>query len=117
METLVNEQCVACRADSPRVTVDEINALKPQIPGWQIVEQDGMHQLHRTFHLPDFKQALALTDKVGALAEAQGHHPAIVTEWGKVKVMWWTHSIKGLHRNDFVMAARTGEIAAELGAT
>ena len=71
------------------------------------MEQDGIKRLERVFKFPDFAQALAFTDKVGELAEAEGHHPAILTEWGKVTVTWWTHKVKGLHRNDFIMAAKT----------
>ena len=62
------------------------------------------------FTFGSFAEALAFTDAVGALAEAEGHHPAILTEWGRVTVTWWTHAIKGLHRNDFIMAARTDEL-------
>ena len=108
---LVAERCVACRRDAPRVTPEEIAALKPQIPDWELVERDGIPRLERTFRFPDFAQALAFTVRVGELAEAEGHHPALLTEWGKVTVTWWTHKIRGLHRNDFVMAAKTDAVA------
>ena len=111
MAELNQQECVACRRDAPRVTDDEIAALKPQIPDWRIEEQDGIPRLVRTFSFPDFKGALAFTQKVGRLAEEQGHHPALLTEWGKVAVSWWTHKIKGLHRNDFIMAAKTDALA------
>jgi 4a-hydroxytetrahydrobiopterin dehydratase len=106
-------QCVACRADSPKVTEDEVAELKPQIPDWQLIERDGIPRLERVFKLHNFAEALAFTNRVGALAEEQGHHPALLTEWGKVTVTWWTHKIKGLHRNDFIMAAKTDEIHRE----
>ena len=80
------------------------------VPQWKVVERDGIPHLERVFKLKNFVQALAFTNKVGAIAEEQGHHPLIVTEWGKVTVQWWTHVIRGLHRNDFIMAAKTDEI-------
>lgn len=110
MAQLTEMKCVACRKGAPTVTDAEIAELKPQIPDWQIVEREGMKRLERVFPFKNFAQALAFTDKVGALAEEEGHHPAILTEWGKVTVTWWTHKIKGLHRNDFIMAAKTDQI-------
>ncbi len=89
------------------MTAAEEAELRPQIPDWERREVDGVPRLERTFRFPDFAAALAFTDRVGALAEEQGHHPALLTEWGRVTVSWWTHKIGGLHRNDFVMAART----------
>jgi 4a-hydroxytetrahydrobiopterin dehydratase len=86
-------------------------ALRPQIPDWQVVERDGIPRLERVFKFPNFAAALAFTDRVGALAEAEGHHPALLTEWGRVTVTWWTHKIGGLHRNDFIMAAKTDRLA------
>ena len=107
MEALEQMKCVACRGGEPTVTDEEIAELLPQVPEWRIVERDGIKRLERVFRFRDFAQALAFTNKVGELAEAEGHHPAILTEWGKVTVTWWTHKIKGLHRNDFIMAAKT----------
>jgi 4a-hydroxytetrahydrobiopterin dehydratase len=113
MTNLRQERCVACRRDSPRVTNEEIAELKPQIPEWSLVERDGIPRLERTYRFNDFVQALDFTNKVGALAEEEGHHPMLVTEYGRVGVSWWTHKIKGLHRNDFIMAAKTDQIAAQ----
>jgi 4a-hydroxytetrahydrobiopterin dehydratase len=107
METLTDLTCEACRADAPRLTEAEIRELKPQIPEWHIVEVEGVPRLERLFAFRNFAQALAFTNSVGALAEAEDHHPAILTEWGTVTVSWWTHKIGGLHRNDFIMAAKT----------
>ena len=107
MPELTAEKCTACRADAPRVTDAETAQLKPKIPDWQITEENGIPRLERVFKFPDFAQALAFTNRVGALAEAEGHHPALLTEWGRVTVAWWTHKIRGLHRNDFIMAAKT----------
>jgi 4a-hydroxytetrahydrobiopterin dehydratase len=102
--------CVACRRDAPTVTDAEIEELLPQIPAWELVELDGVKRLRRVFTFADFAQALAFTNRVGAIAEQQGHHPALLTEWGRTTVTWWTHKIRGLHRNDFVMAAKTDEL-------
>jgi 4a-hydroxytetrahydrobiopterin dehydratase len=107
---LVGERCVACRRDAPKVTSEEIAELKPLIPDWRIVEIDGVSRLTRTLKFPDFAGALAFTNKVGALAEAADHHPEICTSWGQVTVTWWTHKIRGLHRNDFIIAAKTDRL-------
>jgi 4a-hydroxytetrahydrobiopterin dehydratase len=107
MSALVNERCEACRPDSPAVSEAEREVLRREVPDWQVVQREGIWRLERTFRFPDFASALAFTDQVGALAESEGHHPAILTEWGRVTVTWWTHAIRGLHRNDFIMAAKT----------
>jgi 4a-hydroxytetrahydrobiopterin dehydratase len=111
-ETLAEMKCVACRRDAPTVTEAEIAELHPQIPDWSIEEVDGVKRLQRVFRFDDFAQALEFTRKVGELAEEEEHHPALLTEWGRTTVTWWTHKIKGLHRNDFVMAAKTDRLAA-----
>lgn len=110
MDALKQQKCVACRADSPRVTEAEIAEFKPQIPDWQMVEREGIPRLERVYKFPNFAEALAFTQKVGALAEEEDHHPALLTEWGRVTVTWFTHKIKGLHRNDFIMAAKTDSL-------
>ncbi|PYN58661.1 MAG: 4a-hydroxytetrahydrobiopterin dehydratase [Candidatus Rokuibacteriota bacterium] len=86
-----------------------------EVSGWQLLDREGIARLERVFHFPSFADALAFTNRVGALAEAEGHHPALLTEWGRVTVTWWTHKIRGLHRNDFIMAAKTDGLAAESG--
>ena len=111
MRSLAGERCVPCRGDSPAVSETEKRELLPQIPEWSVVEHQGVPRLERIFRFPDFARALAFTNRVGALAEAEGHHPALLTEWGRVTVTWWTHAISGLHRNDFIMAARTDALA------
>ncbi len=110
MEKLVHMRCTACRAGEPTVSEEEIVALQPQVPEWQVVEREGIKRLERVFRFKNFAEALAFTQRVGALAEAEGHHPALLTEWGRVTVTWWTHKIRGLHRNDFIMAAKTDEL-------
>ncbi|GIX22150.1 MAG: putative pterin-4-alpha-carbinolamine dehydratase 1 [Gammaproteobacteria bacterium] len=116
MAELRNERCEACRPDAPRLDDAAIAALLPQVPEWQVIEIDGIKRLKRVFTFRNFAEALAFTCKVGELAEAEGHHPALLTEWGRVEVSWWTHKIKGLHRNDFVMAAKTDALYEGAGA-
>lgn len=106
MSQLTSEKCVACRRDSPPVTEAEIQELKPSIPDWELVERSEVQCLERVFKFSDFAGALAFTNQVGALAEAEWHHPSILTEWGRVTVTLWTHKIHALHRNDFIMAAK-----------
>jgi 4a-hydroxytetrahydrobiopterin dehydratase len=110
MESLARMRCVACSRDAPTVTDAEIAELGPQVPDWELVVRNGVPQLTRVFRFDDFAQALAFTNAVGRAAEEEGHHPALLTEWGRTTVTWWTHKIKGLHRNDFVMAAKTDEL-------
>src|SRR5690606_27778668 len=110
MSRLTEQHCEACRADAPRVTEAEREQLLPQIPEWTLTRIEGVEQLLRRFHFPDFVRAMGFANRVGELAAAQGHHPAILVEWGRVAVRWWTDKIHGLHRNDFVMAARTDQL-------
>ena len=114
LDGLLNERCVACRRDSPRVTEEEAATLGKLIPDWSTVEVDGVPRLERTFKTKTYPQALEITQKVGELAESEGHHPVIRTEARRVTVTWWTHAIRWLHRNDFIMAAKTDEIAASV---
>jgi 4a-hydroxytetrahydrobiopterin dehydratase len=107
---LTGMKCVACRKGEPTLTDAEIAGIHPQIPEWEVLEVDGVKRLRRVFSFPDFAQALSFTDRVGALAEEEGHHPALLTEWGRTTVAWWTHKIGGLHRNDLIMAAKTDEL-------
>jgi 4a-hydroxytetrahydrobiopterin dehydratase len=111
MSELSQMPCEACRVGAPTVSEAEMKEYGAQVPEWRIVERDGIMKLEREFDLRDFRQALDFTNRVGELAEAADHHPAILTEYGKVTVTWWSHKIKGLHRNDFILAARTDEVA------
>ena len=112
MDQLTQLKCTACRGDEPMLTDAQIAELHPQVPNWQVVERDNIKRLERTFKFDNFVHALAFTNKVGELAEEEGHHPAILTEWGRVTVTWWTHKIKGLHQNDFIMAAKSDQAYA-----
>ncbi|MGQ4647558.1 4a-hydroxytetrahydrobiopterin dehydratase [Lyngbya aestuarii] len=116
MAQLTQQKCEACTKDSQPVSQQEISELKPQIPDWKMIQPQGESRLERTFQFPDFKSALEFTNHMGAAAEEAGHHPALLTEYGKVTVTWWTHAISGLHKNDFIMAAKTDEIAKKSAA-
>ncbi|MEQ6917238.1 4a-hydroxytetrahydrobiopterin dehydratase [Halomonas aquatica] len=111
MSQLSEQPCEACHWDAPHVTETEIEQYRTEIPEWQIVDRNGIMQLQRTFTFKNFVQALDFTQRVGEIAEQADHHPAILTEYGKVTVSWWSHKIKGLHKNDFILAARTDEVA------
>ncbi len=112
MSALTQQACEACSKDSPLATEQEKKELGAEVPEWSYVFRNGEEQLERTFKLKNFAEALAFTNKVGNMAEEVDHHPMITTEYGKVTVTWWTHKIGGLHRNDFIMAARTDELFA-----
>lgn len=110
MNDLPRKKCEPCRTGAPLVTEEEVRELMPGIPEWEIIEIIGIRRLRRTFSFPDFLEALAFTNQVGALAEEEGHHPTILTEWGQVTVTWWSHKLGGLHMNDFIMAAKTDQL-------
>ena len=114
MNQLNQEKCVACRRDSPPATAEEVAELHSQLPQWDLITEDSIKKLDRVYRFPDFRQALDFTDQLGDLAETEGHHPRLVTEWGRVKVTWWTHKIRDLHRNDFIMAAKSDQIYQEI---
>lgn len=113
MTELAKGHCEPCSKGAPKVTDAEAAELSREVPEWSIREVDGEKRLERVFAFPDFAAALAFTNRVGAIAEEEGHHPALLTEWGRVTVGWWTHKIRGLHRNDFVMASKTDQAYAE----
>ena len=110
MAHLAELKCVACRGGEPTLTPKQVAELQPQVPDWHVKEVDGVPRLERTFKFGDFIEAMAFTNKVGLIAEKQDHHPLIVTEYGRVTVAWWTHKINGLHKNDFIMAAKTDRL-------
>ncbi|MDO3721911.1 4a-hydroxytetrahydrobiopterin dehydratase [Marinobacter sp. chi1] len=109
MTDLARQPCVACGKTASRVTEGEKHRLHEKLPGWQILEAKGHEKLYKEFDFKNFAQALSFINRVGALAEEENHHPDIQLGWGKATVSWWTHSIGGLHQNDFIMAARTDE--------
>ncbi len=113
MIELSKQSCEACRADAPKISDEDLKTLMSDIPDWRTIVVDGVMQLSREFEFRNFEQAIAFSNRVGDIAEVEGHHPAILTEWGKVTVTWWSHKIKGLHKNDLIMAARTDEVYAD----
>jgi len=107
MSDLIKQKCVACRADAPRVADDELPKLLKEIPDWQPISTESVLKLNKVFNFENYAEAVSFTNKVAQLAEEEDHHPAILLEWGRVEVTWWTHKIGGLHRNDFIAAAKT----------
>ena len=103
-------QCEACRAGSSPATTEELREFLQAHNSWQHIEMDDVPRIQRIYVFSNFIDALDFTNRVGHLAEEEGHHPALLTEWGKVKVSWWTHKIHGLHRNDLIMGAKTDNL-------
>ena len=106
--------CVACRKDAPTVTDAELAEFHRQVSDWDIVELDGFKRLRRVFSVGDFAQALEFTKKVGELAEEEMHHPALLTEWGRTTVTWWTHKIKGATSQRFHHGGENGRAVSAL---
>ncbi len=111
MTELRQSSCVPCRGGVPPLTKGEAAKLLPQTPGWRIVERDGIARITREFTFKDFREALAFANGVGEIAEREQHHPDIHVSWGKVVVETWTHKIKGLHTNDFILATKIDGLA------
>jgi 4a-hydroxytetrahydrobiopterin dehydratase len=112
MQELSKQGCEPCRAGAPKISDEDLKLLMPKIPDWNVIVVDGVMQLAREFGFKNFEQAMAFSNRVGDIAETVDHHPAILTEWGRVTVTWWSHNIRGLHKNDLIMAARTDEVYA-----
>lgn len=108
MSELANKACVPCRGGVPPLPEADQRALLEQLAGgWQVV--DG-HHLEKAFPFPDFRAALAFTNRVGELAEAEAHHPDLHLSWGRVRITLWTHKIDGLTESDFVLAAKIDQL-------
>ena len=107
MNELTKLHCIPVSKDTPKLSDDEVKPLFDQLEGWSMHMKEGEPRLEKTFKFPDFDQAMVFTNLLAHEAATEDHHPAILTEWGKVTVSWWTHVIRGLHKNDFIMAART----------
>jgi 4a-hydroxytetrahydrobiopterin dehydratase len=105
--SLAEGRCVPCEGGVPRLDAGRVNALMAEIPGWEAPEG---HHLHRIFRFPDFKQGLDFVNRAGEIAEREGHHPDLLLAWGRVEVTIFTHSIDGLSENDFVLAAKLGQL-------
>jgi len=109
MADLASKNCVPCRGGVPPLAGKELEALAKQVPEWKVV--DG-HHIVRLFKFSNFVQALAFVNKVGELAEQQGHHPDILLAWGKAEITTWTHAINGLTESDFILAAKIDALSA-----
>ena len=109
MSDLASSACEACRIDAPMVSDDEAFILIKEIEGWDLID-DGVKKLKKEFSFLDYSDSVAFSNKVSDMAEQEDHHPQIILEWGKVTVIWWSHKIKGLHKNDFICAAKTNNI-------
>jgi 4a-hydroxytetrahydrobiopterin dehydratase len=110
MNELALLHCDPVTANTTPLSEQEISQLKAKLPGWETHSIQRELRLEKSFTFKDFREALTFTNRVAELANQEDHHPAILTEWGKVTVTWWTHKIKGLHKNDFIMAAKTEQL-------
>lgn len=110
MTDLKNSVCTPCEEGGTPMNQEQIAKYIGEVPTWKVVEEDYISKLVKEFSFENFVEAIKFADKVAELAEENGHHPKLIVEWGKVTVIWWTHAVKGLHHNDFVMAAKTEEI-------
>jgi 4a-hydroxytetrahydrobiopterin dehydratase len=106
MTKLAEAKCEACRTDAPHVTHDEVVEFLKETPGWQVTKEEDVNKLVKTYFFKNWEESQAFANRVGDMADTEGHHPSITTEWGRVTIRWWTHKIAGLHKNDFIMAAR-----------
>lgn len=106
-DSLRQQHCEACQAGAPKVSDDELADLIKEIPSWAPIIRDNIMMLERMYTFDNYDKAVAFTNAIAEMSEAEGHHPALLLEWGKVTVTWWSHKIKGLHRNDFICAAKT----------
>jgi 4a-hydroxytetrahydrobiopterin dehydratase len=109
MDRLQRELCQPCKSGSAALSLAEQQQLQGQLQDWKILP-GSIAKLQRMYRFRDFRSALRFTNAVGQMADEENHHPALLTEWGAVTVTWWTHSINGLHRNDFILAARTDDL-------
>lgn len=114
MEELSNMNCVSLRGSAEALEASEIEKYHRLMPDWEITTVDDEQRLKRIFKFKNFAEALAFTNRVGQIAEQQDHHPALLTEWGRVTVFWWAHKVHGLHLNDFIMAAKTDQLSAKI---
>ena len=105
------QKCQPCTGDASVVEPTEYADYLDQLPGWEISSPDGVPQLHKTFEFTNYTQCLEFVHQLGMLAEENDHHPEMTISWGKVQVRWWTHTLNGVHLNDFILAARTDDIA------
>tara|TARA_Y100000385_G_scaffold130605_1_gene135898 strand:- start:92 stop:424 length:333 start_codon:yes stop_codon:yes gene_type:complete len=106
---LSSQSCEACQIDAPKVPQDQIQILLSEINGWFLIEEP-INKIQKIFSFKSYKDSVDFSNKVSSLAADEDHHPQIVLEWGKVTVIWWSHKIEGLHKNDFICAAKTDKL-------
>ena len=109
MSDLASNTCDSCRIDAPIVSDNEASMLIKEIEGWDLIN-DGIKKLKKEFSFSNYSDSVDFSNKVADMADKEDHHPQIILEWGKVTVIWWSHKIKGLHKNDFICAAKTNNI-------
>ena len=105
--SLKESKCEACTIDALLVSDSEAKVLLLELDGWVIESDSGINQLIKTYKFSNYTESLDFSNKVADLAESEDHHPKIILEYGSVEVSWWSHKIKGLHKNDFICAAKT----------
>ena len=111
MSDLATKTCVPCRGGVPPLKGEELASLQEQVDGWNVIEE---HHITKTFKFPNFREALRFVNRVGELAEEQGHHPDIFLAWGKVEITIWTHKINGLTESDFILAAKIDQLTTAI---
>ena len=107
MSSLAGKTCVPCRGETPPLKGEDLSLFQKQVDGWNIAEE---HHITKVFKFPDFRAALRFVNRVGELAEEQGHHPDIFLAWGRVEITTWTHKINGLTESDFILAAKIDQL-------
>jgi 4a-hydroxytetrahydrobiopterin dehydratase len=107
MDDLVNQACEVCRVGAPRATPEEIQAHLESLSDWEVLDDNGVNKLSRTYKTASYRQTIEMVNAIADLSETAGHHPVLGVEYRALTVLWWTHKIKGLHRNDFIMAAKS----------
>ena len=110
MSDLASNTCEACRIDAPTVSDNEAAMIMKEIEGWDLIN-DGIKKLKKEFSFSNYSDSVDFLNKVADMADKEDHHPQIILEWGKVTVIWWSHKIKGLHKNDFICAAKTNNLS------
>ena len=113
MGDLASNTCEACRIDAPKVSDDEANILLKELDNWDLINE-GFRQLKKTFSFSSYKESIDFTNKVAKMADIEDHHPEITLKWRKVTVIWWSHKIQGLHKNDFICAAKTDKLSIKI---
>ena len=109
MNDLASQSCEACQIDAPKVPQDQIQILLSEINGWVLIDEP-INKIQKVFSFKSYKDSVDFSNKVASLADDEDHHPQIILEWGKVTVIWWSHKIEGLHKNDFICAAKTDKL-------